>query len=169
MKKIAALPVADRRALFNETGVRTGLPPFHVEKDFWVCWTLSTLFRTKAIGPFLTFRGGTSLSKCWGLIDRFSEDIDLSMARAWFSNAKDPGESGISNSERETRLKGLRDECRKIISEVLVPEIQMETAKLPAPLKSKLNHWSGHGIHSVSIFIIQMREWRFLLTIIGQR
>jgi hypothetical protein len=135
MRKIAALSARDRRDLYTETGVRMGLPPFHVEKDFWVCWTLSTLFTDKEVGPHLTFRGGTSLSKCWGLIDRFSEDIDLSIARDWFPNAKSPAEAGITKSEREKRLKALRDECRTMIADVFCPMLERAASALPETVK----------------------------------
>ena len=121
MNKIAALPAKDRRAFFEETGARKGLPPFHIEKDFWVCWVLSVLFSDAQAGPHLTFRGGTSLSKGWGIIERFSEDIDLAMARAWLGTAEDPGEAGITTAEKERRLKELRDECRKMIATLLHP------------------------------------------------
>jgi len=124
MKAVAALSAKDRRDLFTETGVRMGLPPFHIEKDFWVCWTLAALFDDSNTGPHLTFRGGTSLSKAWGVIERFSEDIDLAMSRTWLGDASDPGEAGISTSEKERRLKALRDECRKAVAEQLTPALK---------------------------------------------
>lgn len=131
MRRIASLSASDRAALFNETGIRMGLPPFHVEKDFWVCWTLATLFGSDTLRPKLTFRGGTSLSKGWGLIERFSEDIDLSMARAWFPEAKDPTDTSITKSERERRLKTLRQECRRGVSEVIAPVLYQAAEGLP--------------------------------------
>jgi len=69
-----------------------GLPPDVIEKDFWVCWTLKRLFALKSVGGDLLFKGGTSLSKAFGLIRRFSEDIDLSIHRAslGFSGDSDP-------------------------------------------------------------------------------
>jgi hypothetical protein len=54
-----------------------------VEKDFWVCWTLKELFRLPAIGEHLIFKGGTSLSKVFKVIERFSEDIDVSIDRSF--------------------------------------------------------------------------------------
>lgn len=133
MNKIALLPATDRRALFTETGARMGLPPFHVEKDFWVCWVLSVFFDNPEVGPNLTFRGGTSLSKAWGIIERFSEDIDLAMSRLWLGDAKDPGEEGIAPAQKDRRLKALRDECRKMIAEVLLPVLQEAASGLSEP------------------------------------
>jgi predicted nucleotidyltransferase component of viral defense system len=48
-----------------------------IEKDFWVCWVLDQIFSNPTLLPHVTFKGGTSLSKCYNYIDRFSEDIDL--------------------------------------------------------------------------------------------
>jgi len=133
MNTVATLPANDRRALFTETGARMGLPPFHVEKDFWVCWVLAVFFNDAGVGPNLTFRGGTSLSKAWGIIERFSEDIDLAMSRDWLGDAKEPGEVGITSSEKERRLKALRDECREMIAEVLQPVLENAAASLSEP------------------------------------
>jgi len=68
---------ADRRDLFLGAARRLGTPEQNIEKDFLVCWTLDALFNgLSAGGPRLLFKGGTSLSKGFGLISRFSEDID---------------------------------------------------------------------------------------------
>ena len=72
----------ERAALFEETTVRTRLSnPTIVEKDFWVCWALCQLF-ARDVPPRLLLKGGTSLSKGFGLIHRFSEDIDIGLQRA---------------------------------------------------------------------------------------
>ena len=77
MDRIATGPGADRRDLFSETATRLGMNPAIVEKDFWVCWILKHLFAEPNLKDQMVFKGGTSLSKVFGLIDRFSEDIDL--------------------------------------------------------------------------------------------
>ncbi|WFE73957.1 nucleotidyl transferase AbiEii/AbiGii toxin family protein [Halomonas sp. M1] len=64
-----------RRGLYATTAQRLGTTPQNVEKDFWVCWTLDALFNGLADRPRLLFKGGTSLSKGFGLIKRFSEVI----------------------------------------------------------------------------------------------
>lgn len=68
-----------RAGLFTTTALRLGTTPQNVEKDFWVCWTLDALFNGLNGGPRLLFKGGTSLSKGFGLISRFSEDIDVTV------------------------------------------------------------------------------------------
>ncbi|MFI0348586.1 MAG: nucleotidyl transferase AbiEii/AbiGii toxin family protein [Chthoniobacterales bacterium] len=130
MNFISQLPATDRQAIFTETGVKLGLPPFHIEKDFWVCWTLSTLFKNELVGPNLAFRGGTSLSKGWQCIERFSEDIDLSISRNWISSELDPSEKNIASNEREKRLRKLRKECRSAITEILIPLLNSQLSTL---------------------------------------
>ena len=77
MKHISRIPVSEREILFRNTAEKCGMSPGIVEKDFWVCWTLDYLFHDCPWAEHLAFKGGTSLSKCFGLIQRFSEDIDL--------------------------------------------------------------------------------------------
>lgn len=77
MDKFANLNTKERAEIFEETSSKTGLAIASVEKDFWVCWTLKQIFQEAALSRKLLFKGGTSLSKCFGLIERFSEDIDL--------------------------------------------------------------------------------------------
>lgn len=77
MDRVARLSAAQRRELFTETAARLGMTPAVVEKDFWVTWVLDRLFAAPELARLLMFKGGTSLSKAYGLIERFSEDIDL--------------------------------------------------------------------------------------------
>jgi predicted nucleotidyltransferase component of viral defense system len=77
MESVAQLSPKDRSDLFAETAARKGMTPAIVEKDFWVCWTLGRLFADPVLSRLLMFKGGTSLSKVFHLIERFSEDIDL--------------------------------------------------------------------------------------------
>ncbi len=81
MNAFLRLPADRRRLLCEEGQQRLGLTPASIEKDFWVCWTLRELFGLPQWGEHLTFKGGTSLSKGWRLISRFSEDIDVVIDR----------------------------------------------------------------------------------------
>lgn len=99
MDKVALLPADDRAALFGETGAGRGVANTIIEKDFWVYWTLKPLFRLQRTDTAtLVFKGGTSLSKAFGAIRRFSEDIDLSFDRAdlGYTGDRDPEGEGIS-------------------------------------------------------------------------
>jgi Nucleotidyl transferase AbiEii toxin, Type IV TA system len=80
MDEVARLPIDDRRTIFTETAANAGLSAVIAEKDFWVCWALDKLYAMDGM-PRLLFKGGTSLSKCFRLIERFSEDIDLGLHR----------------------------------------------------------------------------------------
>jgi Nucleotidyl transferase AbiEii toxin, Type IV TA system len=78
---LAASP-NDRRDAFTGASQRLGTSAQNVEKDFWVCWTLDALFNHLPTGgPRLLFKGGTSLSKAFSHISRFSEDIDITVFR----------------------------------------------------------------------------------------
>ena len=77
MDHFALLPAAERATVFREAAARSQLgSAMIVEKDFWVCWTLQRIFSSQTVpGPL--FKGGTSLSKVYKVIERFSEDVDL--------------------------------------------------------------------------------------------
>lgn len=124
MDTIATGSAADRRDLFTETGSRRGLPPAIIEKDFWVCWILKQVSTLEEIGPNLIFKGGTSLSKVFGLIQRFSEDIDLSIRRDYlgFEGDTDP-EKAASRTKQRERVLSLRETCRACVQGVLLPAL----------------------------------------------
>ncbi len=97
--QIIAAPPRDRLDLFLAAANRLGAPVGNIEKDFWVCWTLDALYhRLPKAGPRLLFKGGTSLSKAYGLIQRFSEDIDVTVFR-------DDLDQAVSVEEREAMSK----------------------------------------------------------------
>lgn len=77
MEKVALFSSQQRSELFSETAARLRTTPAVVEKDFWVTWVLNRLFQEPGLARLLMFKGGTSLSKVYRLINRFSEDIDL--------------------------------------------------------------------------------------------
>lgn len=77
MYEIAKLPNEEREILFLNTAAKMGMNAAIIEKDFWVCLTLDYLFHKYQWRNAFAFKGGTSLSKVYGMIDRFSEDIDL--------------------------------------------------------------------------------------------
>ena len=109
---------ANRGVLFVEAATRLGAAVQNVEKDFWVCWTLDALFNGLEAGsPRLLFKGGTSLSKAFGLIPRFSEDIDITVFREDLGqpiNAADL--DALSGKRRRIRLDAIRDACKAYIN-----------------------------------------------------
>lgn len=80
MLKWISIPGKRRLALLEEASSRSGLPLKSIEKDWWVTVALKAVFATPHAAGIL-FKGGTSLSKGWGLIERFSEDVDLAIDR----------------------------------------------------------------------------------------
>ncbi len=117
-------PIERQRVIYEEAGRRLGLSAGSVEKDLWVCWTLRALFRLPSSGAHLTFKGGTSLSKGWKLIDRFSEDIDIVINREFLGfGGADAPEDAPSNKQREKRLEALMLATRTHIRDVLCPAL----------------------------------------------
>ena len=112
---LVALPEQDRRDVFEAAASRLDTLPGYVEKDFWVCLVLDALFNRRPEGyPRLLFKGGTSLSKAFGLINRFSEDIDLVVSRdgLGFEGEGDPTvASRLSNKKRAALFNELRSAC----------------------------------------------------------
>ncbi len=117
-RRFVAAPPRDRLDLFLETANRLGAPVGNVEKDFWVCWTLNALYRERpADGPRLLLKGGTSLSKAYGLIRRFSEDIDVTVFRDDLDEPASVEELEVlSKKKRRDRLDTIRDACRAYIT-----------------------------------------------------
>ena len=107
-----------RAELFAETAARMGVADAIVEKDFWVCWILKQLFSNKAFQGRLLFKGGTSLSKIYQAINRFSEDIDLAVdyVALGFTGDKDPRRENISKTKRNTILDEMMATCRGYIA-----------------------------------------------------
>ena len=81
-------PETTRRNTFIQLSIETKMSAFAIEKDWWVTRTLDIIFQMD-IAKHLVFKGGTSLSKSWHLIDRFSEDIDLAIDMEFFMSPKD--------------------------------------------------------------------------------
>ncbi len=125
MDTIAQLSKRERNDLFQETSVRKGnMSPAILEKDFWVCWTLKRLFSMTAPSARLIFKGGTSLSKVFKVIERFSEDIDLSFNRddLGFEGERDPKEE-MSGRKRDRLLDELKASCESYIADRLMPAL----------------------------------------------
>lgn len=114
----------ERLAGFDEAAARLGMSSVIVEKDFWVCWTLQQLFAASSVRQHLIFKGGTSLSKAFGAISRFSEDIDLSLDRGLlgFVGEKDP--AAHSGKAQKALLAELEGAAADFIGGPLLAELQ---------------------------------------------
>lgn len=123
---------AERLDLFLSTAARLGTAAQNVEKDFWVCWTLDALFNgLTAGGPRLLFKGGTSLSKAFSLIKRFSEDIDITVFRDDLGHAMDvAGLEALSGKKRRARLDAIRAACQAYITGPLTEQFSRLAAEV---------------------------------------
>jgi hypothetical protein len=133
MDAFLRMPAEDQRAAYEQAESSTRLPAASIEKDLWVCWALRELFALPEIGPHLTFKGGTSLSKAWALIERFSEDIDIVIDRDFlgFGGAHSP-EVAPSRKKQRQWLEELRAASQAAIRNSLHPAFRLRVAeKLP--------------------------------------
>lgn len=123
----------DRLDLFLSVAARLGTAVQNVEKDFWVCWTLDALFNGLPDGcPRLLFKGGTSLSKGYGLISRFSEDIDITVFRSDLNQPATVEElEALGTKARNRRLENIREACSVFISGQLRAVLEKFLREIP--------------------------------------
>ena len=109
----------EQKSMFvAQTSERVGLPPQAVEKDWWVTMTLKALFESSC-RDFITFKGGTSLSKGWHVIERFSEDIDIAIDKSFWEMPGTTSRSAIGYGNyaglyRAAARRGKRRNGRRI-------------------------------------------------------
>jgi hypothetical protein len=101
-----------------------GLKEIYIEKDYWVCYALNKIF-TNEIGKETIFKGGTALSKCFNLVDRFSEDIDLVVLRG--------------KDETPNQLKKKLKKITNVVAEIL-PEVEVENITQKMGMNRKTAH-----------------------------
>ena len=116
------LPAAERKVYIDEAAARRGLAPVIVEKDFWVCWLLGILFQS-SFRDAIVFKGGTSLSKVFGVINRFSEDIDLSLAPAYLGLDEPEATDALSKGQASKWMERAETKCTAVVRDALAPEI----------------------------------------------
>ena len=152
MDKIAAGPASDRRDLFRESASRLGMNPAIVEKDFWVCWILKHLFEEPALKTQMVFKGGTSLSKVFGLIDRFSEDIDLVLDWRLLgydqSGANDPYQATTSKTQQSRQNQEMNARAVAYIRDTLLAQLNL----LFAPISGIFARIDEDDPHTVNVF-----------------
>ena len=126
-------PAERRRLICEQAQEKLNLPAASLEKDYWVCWILRELFDIPEWGESITFKGGTSLSKCWNLINRFSEDIDIVIEKDFLGfGGKDSPETAPSKKQRRKRLANMREAAQKRIHSNLAPILEARIdASLP--------------------------------------
>lgn len=126
MYNIAKASEQDRRVLFRNTAQQTGLHEAIIEKDFWVCLTLDHLFHHSPWKAAFTFKGGTSLSKCYGLIQRFSEDIDLILDWRVLGYGLHEPWAPRSNTKQDQFNKEANERAEQFLRDILLPSLRSE-------------------------------------------
>lgn len=122
------LGAEDRRLYIEQAAARRNVSPVVLEKDFWVCWLLGILFGSK-FGGRLVFKGGTSLSKVFGVIDRFSEDIDLSLSPEFLGLP----EAGTSRNQANKWMARAEAACGEAVRDRLRPALETAVGSILGP------------------------------------
>jgi hypothetical protein len=125
-----SLTPRERLELLDAASQQRGLAPAILEKDYWVCKTLDALFALPELGSHLVFKGGTSLSKVYGLIDRFSEDVDVSFHREFLGFGVEHDPEAATGKEQARRIEALQQACKDCIRDSLMPRLQESMASL---------------------------------------
>ena len=122
MEHIATWSEGDRADLVREAAAIRKLAPEIVEKDFWVCWALGRLFGSPAMAGKILFKGGTSLSKVFALIERFSEDVNLVLD--WREVTGENPAAKRSVTGQDTFNKTLLAQAHDYLRDTFLPEVQ---------------------------------------------
>lgn len=124
MSRLAEWNRDERGVFIQEAAARLGVLPVIVEKDYWVCWLLGKIFEDPHWEQHLVFKGGTSLSKVFNAIQRFSEDIDLSVSPVLLGHSEIELDGAPSKSMRQRLFKQLQSECAEIVASRLQDDLE---------------------------------------------
>lgn len=149
MDLVAKWPADRRRALFEETAAHLNLRAVLIEKDFWVCWALARLFSLDG-HTSLVFKGGTALSKVYGAIKRFSEDIDLSFDRSVFEL-----DEAVAQANTVTQKDNILDEIDERAKAYLA-------GKLHPAFERAIRDELGQGDWTLKVQKGSSRHWDYL-------
>ena len=122
--RFLAMSAQDRTLAFDNAALTLHLNAVIVEKDFWVSWLLGLLFAQPELAPFLVFKGGTSLSKVFGVIDRFSEDIDLCLVPEFVGADAQGFDTLTSRVKRDAAVLEMQRLCADKVQQVVLPLLE---------------------------------------------
>ena len=137
MKKISALTNEQREFIFKETAYKMNVQPVVIEKDYWVCLVLDFLFNHSSFKDAFIFKGGTSLSKCYGIIERFSEDIDLILKWSTLGIEKEEIYKVRSKTQNSKFAENLNSKCIQYLKDNFIEKFLHE-----------LNEYLGYEIEA---------------------
>lgn len=142
MNNVAGMSGAQRRELFIATADRMGITAAAAEKDFWIVWVLFRLFSMPAWNNRLRFKGGTSLSKAYGLIERFSEDIDLILD--WRGLTDQSPKAERSKTKQAQLNAAINIQAQELICKVLLPDLRVQVQPV---CKATIDKQDAHTIN----------------------
>lgn len=123
MLEMARRSPTDRRDIFDAASQAMRVHPAIVEKDFWVCWILDYLFHDSPWKTRMAFKGGTSLSKAYGAIERFSEDIDLILEWQLLGYTADEPWEKRSNTQLDAFGKEANQRAAEFLAQKFAPAL----------------------------------------------
>ena len=127
---IYLLPKNERELFFRTAADALKISLDIIEKDYWVVWTLERLFALRELKTHLTFKGGTSLSKVYGIIDRFSEDIDLSIEREFSGLTKIMiRKMHLPKKKQRSALENLSKACSEYVQHKMLADLMANIAE----------------------------------------
>lgn len=126
MLQFANLSESDRKVIFLNTAEKMKMHPAIVEKDFWVCFMLNHLFNKSKFSNLFVFKGGTSLSKAYNAIERFSEDIDLILDWRVLNYGEKEPYLDRSKTQQDKFNKNMNTLAARFYNERLVPTLKEE-------------------------------------------
>jgi hypothetical protein len=149
MKKFAALPPGERALFFRQYQQTHDIDAVIIEKDFWVCWLLGRIFSRPALGDIAVFKGGTSLSKVFGAIARFSEDVDIGVSPDALGWPEEKLESATKTAWTERIRPQLEEACVKHVADHWQPVLE---ADICGELGDRLGGgaWLAHKVDQAS-------------------
>jgi hypothetical protein len=121
MPQFIKLSQPEKNELIIRASSKLHISPVLVEKDFWVSWLLNKIFQHE-ISKDIIFKGGTSLSKCYGIISRFSEDIDLTIDRKIFNNPEN--EESLSNKGLQRLIESNDKHASDFVNQTFKPILE---------------------------------------------
>jgi len=135
----------EKHIIFNQLAAKLKIHQASIEKDWWVVRALE-LIQTMDVSKFIVFKGGTSLSKAWNIIERFSEDVDLALDRSFL---------GYDECKTVKQVKKLRSATRNYIYKDFIPTLQNAFIKAGyIDVRVKLNEEEGKNLEPVQISIL---------------
>ena len=117
-----ALDIGEQGDILRTAAAESGRTAVILEKDIWLCWVLQVVFSIPDSHP-MAFKGGTSLSKVYGVIDRFSEDVDITLDYRAFDEGFDPFGEETSRNQVRRFAQGLREHVERYVCDVVAPEL----------------------------------------------